>query len=144
MKNFDSRFLNTLLEQDEPINPDEVTPEGDAAAFGDALNPETSPDDFRTEPSSPGFKADHIEKVKEWIDKIQSFADLLNSTDEGSLNKFLTDFDYEGSPIEGVSTQASKVTGAAASLVAVIEMLKGAAIKGTKKIADAAIQQQET
>jgi len=80
----------------------------DEEAFNNAMDLDTDPDTFSTEPAAPGFDAKYIEKAKQWIGKIDTFVEWINGT-ENSLNKYFVEIDYEGSPFEGISDSSSKM-----------------------------------
>ena len=110
----------------------------DEEAFNNALDLETDPAAFSTEPSAPGFDAKYIEKAKEWIGKIDKFVEWINGT-ENSLNKYFVDIDYDGSPFEGISSSSSKMlTRIAGDLADLQQHISGYIITYGKKDSESA------
>ena len=110
----------------------------DEEAFNNALDLETDPAAFSTEPSAPGFDAKYIEKAKEWIGKIDKFVEWINGT-ENSLNKYFVDIDYDGSPFEGISSSSSKMlTRIAGDLADLQQHISGYIITSGKKDSESA------
>jgi hypothetical protein len=136
-----SKFKNTffkVLEEDieKKLSPDEITPEGDEAAFNDSFeDPETS-GEFNTDPSMAGFQENYIEQAKSWITQINEFCEWLNGTDSDSLNKQLISMDKPNSPFEGISNEAKKITGIARDLASLAEGIKGVVLTVDKKQRD--------
>ena len=136
-----SKFKNTffkVLEEDieKKLSPDEITPEGDEAAFNDSFEyPETA-GEFNTDPSMAGFQEKYIEQAKSWITQINEFCEWLNGTDSDSLNKQLISMDKPNSPFEGISNEAKKITGIARDLASLAEGIKGVVLTVDKKQRD--------
>lgn len=128
-----SNKFKKLLEQEEPIAPDEITPEGDVEAFDDALGDTTSPDQFSTDPGLAGLRSKHMAKFQDIINRFEEFAKYLNSDSEDSVNLFLNAVDKDGSIFTGVSRETGKITTVAESLAALSEALRGYVLTGQRK-----------
>jgi hypothetical protein len=124
---FARKFLNVVLEADE-----ELPSIGDPSGMRDALpmpkSNEAGPDDFTADQNEVDFEASldigtdkdafdvdggdqdaesfsnvYVNKCRDWVKKIQEFADFLNAIEGTSLNKELSNADRDGSVFKGIT-----------------------------------------
>jgi hypothetical protein len=152
---FVSRFLTSLMLEQEDANkildqaedapsegdsskaPEQFTPEGDKQAFDKSMEPETDPSKFDTEGVSPNLTSDTINKIKQWSEKLDEFAEFLNDPSSNSLHKILADGDRAGSLLRGVTRKASdSITRIAGEVEKLKEILNTYIITAPKKLRD--------
>jgi hypothetical protein len=104
----------------------------DAEVFNNALDLDTQPDAFNTEPSAPGFDKAYIEKISKWIEKIQDLTDWLNGTTK-SLNTEIIAMDKSGSRFEGISKASEQITRIAGDLAKMEQIFAGYAVRSNKE-----------
>lgn len=133
---FKSLFLRLLKEDDGTdvdVNLQDVPYEDDA--WKDTLDPETDPSQFDV-PDNPSlsFNKVTIDKAKQWIGKLEEFAEWINGLEEGSLNTQINNLDRDGSVFKGlVRSQEKRLVGIAEDCKAFAEVLKGYVIGAKKK-----------
>jgi hypothetical protein len=154
-KPFASRFLFSLIKEQEeaPIeadpvegegaefndtkSPEEFSPEGDKEAFDQSLEPQTDPNQFETEGLPPEMTSDTIKQIQEWSGKLNDFAEFLNDPTTNSLHKILADGDRAGSLLRGVTRKASdSITRIAGEVEKLKEILNTYIITAPKKMRD--------
>jgi hypothetical protein len=80
--------------------------------------------------------------VKNYIMKLDEFADTLNGVDTGSLQQMVTDIDRNGSLFQGISRETStKIIKLAEQARELSEVLKGFIINSAKRQRDIAAGQ---
>jgi hypothetical protein len=134
MDKFKNAFFKILEEEiDDAVAPEAVNPEDDAATFDGSFEDPEMAGEFNTDPQLAGFQHKYIERAKEWIAKMTEFSTWLNGTEGDSLNKQLIAMDKQGSPFEGISNEAKKITGIAQDLASLSEGIKGIVLTVDKK-----------
>jgi len=152
---FVSRFLTSLMLEQEDANkildqaedapsegdssktPEQFTPEGDKQAFDKSMEPETDPSKFDTEGVSPNLTSETINKIKQWSEKLDEFAEFLNDPSSNSLHKILADGDRAGSLLRGITRKASdSITRIAGEVEKLKEILNTYIITAPKKLRD--------
>jgi hypothetical protein len=137
---FDSLYKTVFLtEQDEVALPeddlepavDEVpAPEGDTTPV---------PDNYDVEPAPVAQPAGDAGSIKNYIMKLDEFADSLNGVDSGSLQQMVTDMDRAGSLFQGISRETSSdIIKLAEQTRQLAEILKGFIINSAKRQRDIA------
>jgi hypothetical protein len=146
---FDSLFKTVFLgEQDElPVNQNDVSSSEDEAPIE---LPETEPagdgvpvpDNYDVEPVPVQQPMGDAGSIKNYIMKLDGFADELNSTDTSSLQQIITDIDRPGSLFQGISREVSgDIIKLAKQVRDVSEILKGFIINSAKRQRDIAAGQ---
>jgi hypothetical protein len=143
---FDSLFKTVFLtEQDElPLPQDETAPVGDEAATEEPLANDgvPVPDNYDVEPVPVQQPVGDAGSVKNYIIKLDEFADNLNGVDSGSLQQMVTDMDRNGSLFQGISRETStKIIKLAEQARELSEVLKGFIINSAKRQRDIAAGQ---
>jgi hypothetical protein len=143
---FDSLYRNVFItEQDEtPVTDQEIAPLEEPA--DEAPAPETDgipvPDNYDVEPAPVTQPAGDTGSVKNYIMKLDEFADNLNGVDSGSLQQMVTDMDRNGSLFQGISRETStKIIKLAEQARELSEILKGFIINSAKRQRDIAAGQ---
>lgn len=141
---FDSLFKTVFITEQEdipvPAETDEeaadVTPEEPLPA-GDAGIP--TPDNYDVEPAPMAAPAGDAGSIKNYIMKLDEFADTLNGMDTGSLQQMVTDMDRAGSLFQGISRETSSdIIKLAEQTRQLSEILKGFIINSAKRQRDLA------
>lgn len=74
--------------------------------------------------AKPNLK-EHSTNLRDYVVKLEEFANSLNSVDEDCLQSMLSRLDVPGTPLEGISKRVSnEVTDAAKTLRSICEKLK--------------------
>jgi hypothetical protein len=153
---FASRFLRSLIKEQEEVpskqvpsedaaasvesnskSPEDFTPEGDKQVFDKSLETNTAPDEFDTQGISPDVTSDTINSIRDWSDKLSEFANFLNDPSTESLHKILADGDRAGSLLRGVTRKASdSITRIAGEVEKLKEILNTYIITAPKKLRD--------
>lgn len=142
MLKFQRTFTRILEEEvDERMNPEDITPDMEDAAYADSFDGETDMGEFSTDTDVPGFQSKYGERIKGWIKRINEFSEWLNGTESESLNKQIIEMDKTNSPFEGISTEAKKITAIAQDLRSFSEKLNGVILTIDKKQRDVSSQQ---
>jgi hypothetical protein len=133
MSNFNRYFVGSLMTEAESGR-GTAEPPSDADAFNAALDKDTPPDQFDTQPLEGGGTADYVETAKHWITKLQTFANEINGLEENSLNTQINELDREGSPFAGIEKELSgDIVGVAETLAGMAELIKGHVIGVDKR-----------
>jgi hypothetical protein len=140
---FDSLFKTVFLtEQDEVALPeDDLEPAVDEAPApeGDTV---PMPDNYDVEPAPVAQPAGDAGSIKNYIMKLDEFADTLNGVDTGSLQQMVTDMDRAGSLFQGISRETSSdIIKLAEQARQLAEILKGFIINSAKRQRDIAAGQ---
>lgn len=140
---FDSLFKTVFLtEQDEVALPeDNLEPAVDEAPApeGDTV---PMPDNYDVEPAPVAQPAGDAGSIKNYIMKLDEFADTLNGVDTGSLQQMVTDMDRAGSLFQGISRETSSdIIKLAEQARQLAEILKGFIINSAKRQRDIAAGQ---
>ena len=142
---FDSLFKTVFLtEQDEVALPEDDT----APVSNEAPAPEAEPDgipvpdNYDVEPAPVAQPAGDAGSIKNYIMKLDEFADSLNGVDSGSLQQMVTDMDRAGSLFQGISRETSSdIIKLAEQTRQLAEILKGFIINSAKRQRDIAAGQ---
>jgi hypothetical protein len=146
---FDTLYKTVFItEQDELRVPQDEVP-GSENADADIPPAETSdvdgipmPDNYDVEPSPVSGIAGDAGSIKEFITKLDDFADSLNGVDSGSLQQMVTDMDRAGSLFQGISRETSSdIIKLAEQTRQLAEILKGFIINSAKRQRDLAAGQ---
>lgn len=140
---FDSLFKTVFLtEQDEVALPeDDLEPAVDEAPApeGDTV---PMPDNYDVEPAPVAQPAGDAGSIKNYIMKLDEFADTLNGVDTDSLQQMVTDMDRAGSLFQGISRETSSdIIKLAEQARQLAEILKGFIINSAKRQRDIAAGQ---
>lgn len=127
----------------EDIPTDDVSPSNEPPA---TPTPETdgipTPDNYDVEPSPVAAIAGDAGSIKDFISKLDDFADTLNGVDTGSLQQMVTDMDRAGSLFQGISRETSSdIIKLAEQTRQLSEILKGFIINSAKRQRDLAAGQ---
>jgi hypothetical protein len=139
---FDSLYKTVFLtEQDEVALPeDDMAPVTDEAPAPEA-EPDgiPVPDNYDVEPAPVAQPAGDAGSIKNYIVKLDEFADSLNGVDSGSLQQMVTDMDRAGSLFQGISRETSSdIIKLAEQARQLAEILKGFVINSAKRQRDIA------
>ena len=142
---FDTLFNNVFItEQDDLVPGTDATPEApttDAAPVPPSDGVPT-PDNYNVEPAPVSASAGNVSSVKEFVIKLEDYADSLNGVDGDSLQKLVNDLDRKNSLFEGISRETSSDIIKLAELsVSLSEKLKGFIINSAKRSRDIALSQ---
>jgi len=137
---FDSLFKTVFItEQDDVALPeDDLAPEADEtpAPESDGV---PMPDNYNVEPAPVAQPAGDAGSIKNYIMKLDEFADSLNGVDSGSLQQMVTDMDRAGSLFQGISRETSSdIIKLAEQARQLAEILKGFVINSAKRQRDIA------
>ena len=145
---FDKLFRNVFItEQDELPAPttddtDLTTDTTSEAPSPDENNGVPVPDNYDVEPAPISSPTGDSGSVKEFISKIESFAEELNGVDGNSLQQIVNDLDRPGSLFQGISRETSSdIIKLAEQAVRLSEILKGFIISSAKRQRDIAAGQ---
>ena len=146
---FDTLYRNVFLtEQEDTITPEEqpVPPEVPAGeeepGTDTAVDGVPMPDNYDVEPAPIAQPAGDAGSIKNYIMKLEEFADSLNGVDTGSLQQMVTDMDRAGSLFQGISRETSSdIIKLAEQTRQLSEILKGFIINSAKRQRDLAAGQ---
>jgi len=146
---FDALYRNVFLtEQELPVTPEEDPLAADMT--GEEPSPEEAPvsdgvpvpDNYDVEPVPVAQPAGDAGSIKNYIMKLEEFADSLNGVDSGSLQQMVTDMDRAGSLFQGISRETSSdIIKLAEQTRQLSEILKGFIINSAKRQRDLAAGQ---
>ena len=146
---FDALYRNVFLtEQELPATPEEDSLAADMT--GEEPTPEEAPvsdgvpvpDNYDVEPAPVAQPAGDAGSIKNYIMKLEEFADSLNGVDSGSLQQMVTDMDRAGSLFQGISRETSSdIIKLAEQTRQLSEILKGFIINSAKRQRDLAAGQ---
>jgi hypothetical protein len=140
---FDTLYKHVFItEQEDMPVPDEVAA-GDMTGEEPAPEPSTDgvpmPDNYNVDPAPIQQPAGDAGSVKNYIMKLEEFADSLNGMDSGSLQQMVTDMDRAGSLFQGISRETSSdIIKLAEQTRQLSEILKGFIINSAKRQRDLA------
>lgn len=132
---FDNLYRNIFLtEQEEPVPaPDEAPEETPEVVV-------PTPDNYDVEPAPIAAPAGDAGAIKNFITKLDEFADTLNGVDTGSLQQLVNDMDRAGSLFQGISRETSSdIIKLAEQSRQLSEILKGFVINSAKRQRDLAV-----
>lgn len=141
---FDALYRNVFLTEQEDIpvpaeTEDEtadIVPEEPAPAEDGGI---PTPDNYDVEPAPMAAPAGDAGSLKNYIAKLDEFADTLNGVDTGSLQQMVTDMDRAGSLFQGISRETSSdIIKLAEQARQLSEILKGFIINSAKRQRDLA------
>ena len=144
---FDALYKNVFLtEQEVPTSPDDETVVADMT--GEESGPEVPedgipvPDNYDVEPAPVSAPGGDAGSIKNYIMKLDEFADSLNGVDSNSLQQMVTDMDRAGSLFQGISRETSSdIIKLAEQTRQLAEILKGFIINSAKRQRDLAAGQ---
>lgn len=141
---FDTLYKNVFITEQEnleaPVETEEdaadITPE-EPIATDDGGVP--APDNYDVEPAPISQPVGDTGSIKNYITKLDEFADTLNGVDTGSLQQMVTDMDRPGSLFQGISRETSSdIIKLAEQARQLSEILKGFIINSAKRQRDLA------
>jgi hypothetical protein len=141
---FDNLFNTVFITEQEDISVPaeadeigtEVTPEEPVPSEDGGI---PTPDNYDVEPAPVAQVAGDAGSVKNYIMKLEEFADNLNGVDNGSLQQMVTDMDRAGSLFQGISRETSSdIIKLAEQTRQLSEILKGFIINSAKRQRDIA------
>lgn len=138
---FDSLYKTVFLtEQDEVALPeDDLEPASDETIPAPEGDTTPVPDNYDVEPAPVAQVAGDAGSIKNYIMKLDEFADSLNGVDSGSLQQMVTDMDRAGSLFQGISRETSSdIIKLAEQARQLAEILKGFVINSAKRQRDIA------
>jgi hypothetical protein len=149
---FDTLYKTVFItEQDEPRIPQDGVSGSENITASDETAPSTEtpetdgipmPDNYDVEPSPVAGIVGDAGSIKEFITKLDDFADSLNGVDSGSLQQMVTDMDRAGSLFQGISRETSSdIIKLAEQTRQLAEILKGFIINSAKRQRDIAAGQ---
>ena len=145
---FDALYRNVFLtEQELPLPSDDEPVAADMTGEEEpAPAPESDgvpmPDNYGVEPAPLAQPVGDVGSVKNFIVKLEDFADSLNGVDTGSLQQMVTDMDRAGSLFQGISRETSTdIIKLAEQTRQLSEILKGFIINSAKRQRDLAAGQ---
>jgi len=146
---FDSLYKTVFITEQDDV----TLPEDDLAPVTDEMPSEEPapeqdgdgipvPDNYGVEPAPVQQPVGDAGSVKNYIMKLDEFADTLNGVDSGSLQQMVTDMDRNGSLFQGISRETStKIIKLAEQARELSEVLKGFIINSAKRQRDIAAGQ---
>lgn len=141
---FDSLYRNVFLTEQEdipaPVETEDETadivPEEPVPAEDGGV---ATPDNYDVEPAPVAAPVGDAGAIKNYIVKLEDFADSLNGVDTDSLQKMVTDMDRAGSLFQGISRETSSdIIKLAEQTRQLSEILKGFIINSAKRQRDLA------
>jgi hypothetical protein len=145
---FDSLYKTVFItEQDVALPEDDLTPVADQMSSEEPAPEQDGdgipvPDNYDVEPAPVQQPAGDAGSVKNYIMKLDEFADTLNGVDSESLQQMVTDMDRNGSLFQGISRETStKIIKLAEQARELSEVLKGFIINSAKRQRDIAAGQ---
>lgn len=144
---FDTLYKNVfLVEQDlpepEPESDEEVADMVPDEPVADETGGVPTPDNYNVEPAPMAQPIGDAGSIKNYIVKLDEFADTLNGVDTGSLQQMVTDMDRAGSLFQGISRETSSdIIKLAEQTRQLSEILKGFIINSAKRQRDLAAGQ---
>jgi hypothetical protein len=141
---FDTLYKNVFLTEQEdipvPAETEEevadITPE---EPVQDVTGGVPTPDNYDVEPAPMAQPVGDAGSIKNYIMKLDEFADTLNGVDTGSLQQMVTDMDRAGSLFQGISRETSSdIIKLAEQARQLSEILKGFIINSAKRQRDLA------
>lgn len=144
---FDTLYRNVFIteQEDLPIPAEteeeavDATSEEPAPVEGGGI---PTPDNYDVEPVPVAQPVGDAGSIKNYIMKLDEFADTLNGVDTGSLQQMVTDMDRAGSLFQGISRETSSdIIKLAEQARQLSEILKGFIINSAKRQRDLAVGQ---
>lgn len=141
---FDTLYKNVFLTEQEDIpvpaeteeDAADITPEEPLPAEDGGI---PTPDNYDVEPAPTAQPVGDAGSIKNYIMKLDEFADTLNGVDTGSLQQMVTDMDRPGSLFQGISRETSSdIIKLAEQARQLSEILKGFIINSAKRQRDLA------
>lgn len=114
----------------------DIDPDAEREALGASLDDDTDPDDFQTDQKTQDVNAsvEHAMSQRErmmtqqlqgWIDQMETFRDLLNGQDHGSIQHALATAESETILDKMKNAEQRKIARVATEIAALIESFKG-------------------
>jgi hypothetical protein len=144
---FDSLYRTVFIAEQEPtLPPAPVTDTGEEVSDPSAEDLGSiesdgipTPDNYDVEPAPVVTPVGDAGSIKNYIMKLDEFADTLNGVDTGSLQQMVTDMDRPGSLFQGISRETSSdIIKLAEQTRQLSEILKGFIINSAKRQRDLA------
>ena len=140
LKSFFSHLVKEAGEPVEQKTPEDFTPDQNGEDFKNSLEDTTPADNFDTQGTDPNITANAIKEIQEWSNKLDQFAEFMNSPTSQSLAKTLASEDRPGSLLRGITRKASdSITRIAGEIAKLKETLNGFINLAPKKQRDADI-----
>lgn len=144
---FDTLYKNVFLTEQEDIPVPGETEEGAVDStpeepVQDVTDGVPTPDNYDVEPAPIAQPVGDAGSIKNYIIKLDEFADSLNGVDSNSLQQMVTDMDRAGSLFQGISRETSSdIIKLAEQTRQLAEILKGFIINSAKRQRDIAAGQ---
>jgi len=147
---FDALYRNVFItEQEQPTTPEDDSLAADMTTGEEPASEEAPvsdgvpvPDNYDVEPAPVAQPVGDAGSIKNYIMKLEEFADSLNGVDSGSLQQMVTDMDRAGSLFQGISRETSSdIIKLAEQTRQLSEILKGFIINSAKRQRDLAAGQ---
>lgn len=143
---FVKSFITHLVKEADEVSdldqksPEDFTPDQNQSDFENSLETETPSDNFDTAGTDPNITANAIKEIQDWSNKLDQFAEFMNSPTSQSLAKTLAAEDRPGSLLRGITRKASdSITRIAGEIAKLKETLNGFINLAPKKQRDADI-----
>ena len=144
---FAKAFIRNLVQEAEELDGvspvAEFTPEKNKEDFTASLDQGTDPNGFDIDGVPAEITGEDLSKLKEFVEKLNSFADFLNDYESGqSVHSVLSNSDKNGSILKGVSRKASdSITRIASEVSKLQQVLASFVIEAPRKLRDASQNQ---
>lgn len=144
---FDTLYKNVFITEQEDLPVPTETEEEAVDATSEEPAPIEgggipTPDNYDVEPVPVAQPVGDAGSIKNYIMKLDEFADTLNGVDTGSLQQMVTDMDRAGSLFQGISRETSSdIIKLAEQARQLSEILKGFIINSAKRQRDLAAGQ---
>ncbi len=141
---FDALYRNVFITEQEDIPTPSDEPAVDDVPMDEPVSEPVEdgvpvPDNYGVEPAPVAQPAGDAGSIKNYIMKLEEFADSLNGVDTGSLQQMVTDMDRAGSLFQGISRETSSdIIKLAEQTRQLSEILKGFIINSAKRQRDLA------
>lgn len=140
---FNTLYKNVFITEQDELSPQtNEVPVTDEIPASDAIDGVPVPDNYDVEPAPMQQPIGDTGSIKNYILKLDEFADTLNGVDTGSLQQMVTDMDRPGSLFQGISRETSSdIIKLAEQARQLSEILKGFIINSAKRQRDIAAGQ---
>jgi hypothetical protein len=139
---FDNLFNSIFLTEADDYESDIPPVSGDepidtSSTEEDEPTVDALPDNHDVEPAPVVSSVGDTDRVKEHLEKIESFIETLNGIEGESLQKLVNDIDRPGSLFQGISRETSSdIIKLAEQTAGLVEILKGFIINSAKRSRD--------
>ena len=142
---FDALYKNVFITEQDTLNlPDDKSSVSDITSDEETSSAPTAdgipmPDNYDVEPAPVSAPGGDAGSIKNYIMKLDEFADSLNGVDSNSFQQMVTDMDRTGSLFQGISRETSSdIIKLAEQTRQLAEILKGFIINSAKRQRDIA------